>query len=225
MDSFEGFSRKSLTFLRGLENNNNREWFDAHRDEYHRYVAGPMKRLSAAILPMLRELDPGIDPRAYRHISRLNRDVRFSNDKSPYWTSPWMAFRHPLKEWYRAPTFFFEFHGTGFSYGMNMYAPLSATMKQFRDSIDAEPQRFRDTVAFLQKNRTIKIENTQYKRRFPCSHDKSIELWYQSRDIEIVARSEKCDLLFSPKLPDTMLFRFLQLKPLYDYLWSITFVK
>lgn len=81
-----GFSKATFTFLRGLAENNEKAWFDAHRDEYERHVRDPfIEALEAAADataggPL--ELHGG---RAT--MFRINRDVRFSTDKSPYKTA------------------------------------------------------------------------------------------------------------------------------------------
>lgn len=219
---FSGFSPSTLDFLRELKANNNRAWFAEHRSEYLKHLANPLKNLTASLLPMILELDPEIVPSPGRHIARINRDVRFSNDKSPYWTNPWFAFRRPLENWYRAPTWFFEIHETGYSYGMNVYKPYAETMRRFREKIDDDPDRFLDAVAFLKRSRSFKLETEKYKREHPCPHPKSIVPWYQSKDIEVVRRRKIDRLLFSPQLVDTMLDGFVRMKPLYDYLWSVT---
>lgn len=221
-DAFSGFSPSTLEFLRNLKANNNRSWFAEHRSEYRKHLADPLKSLTASLLPMILELDPEIVPSPSRHIARINRDIRFSKDKSPYWTNPWLAFRRPLENWYRAPTWFFELHESGYSYGMNVYSPYAATMRRFREKIDGDPERFLTTTEFLRKSRTFKLKTEKYKREFPCPHPKSVEPWYRSKDIEVVCLRKVDRLLFSPKLVDTLLDGFVRMKPLYDYLWSVT---
>ena len=219
---FSGFSPQTLGFLKDLKANNNRIWFAEHRSEYLKYLANPLKDLTSSLLPMILELDPEIITAPNRHISRINRDTRYSKDKSPYWTNPWVAFRRPLENWFRAPTWFFEVHETGYSYGMNVYKPYSTTMRRFREKIDDDPDRFLHVTAFLKRSRSFRLETVKYKRAFPCPHSKTIEPWYRSKDIEVVCRRKIDRLLFSPKLVDTMLDGFVQMKPLYDYLWSVT---
>lgn len=223
--SFSGFSSLTLDFLRNLDANNNRDWFAEHRKEYQKYLATPLKDLTKTLLPMILELDPEIIPVPNRHISRINRDTRFSSNKAPYWTNPWVAFRRPLENWYRAPTFFFEIHEVGYSYGMNIYKPFADTMRRFREKIDNDPERFLDITTFFRNSRSFKLETEKYKRKFPCVHTKAIESWYQSKDIEIVCRRKIDRLLFSPKLVNTMIDGFIQIKPLYDYLWAVTVLR
>ncbi len=219
---FAGFTPQSLKFFRNLEKNNNREWFAEHRDEYIRLVADPMKRLVVGLAPMIRQLDPHIVTEPGRTISRICRDVRFSRDKTPYWPYLWIAFRHNAKAWFSAPTYFFEIDGSHYSFGMNIYMPSAATMRRFREMIDADPDAFRKIIKPILKNKKFKLESDKYKRRITCDHGAIIEPWYQSKTIAVVMRRDPDETLYSKKLVDLLMNRYVQLKPLYDFLWKAT---
>lgn len=83
---FDGFQKQTQTFLRGLTRNNKKAWFEAHRDDYERYYMEPARQFVVAMGESLVKLDPEItaDPRVNKTIFRINRDVRFSRDKTPY---------------------------------------------------------------------------------------------------------------------------------------------
>lgn len=75
--SFEGWKGDFVGFFRGLELDNSKRYFEAHRKQYETEVRGPMEALTA-------ELSPALGP---VKLFRINRDVRFSADKSPYKTN------------------------------------------------------------------------------------------------------------------------------------------
>lgn len=75
--SFRGFPAEALDFFVELEANNERAWWHANRGRFDAAVKAPMRAL-------LDELDDRYGP--FR-VFRMNRDVRFSNDKSPYKTA------------------------------------------------------------------------------------------------------------------------------------------
>jgi uncharacterized protein (TIGR02453 family) len=81
---FAGFSRQGVPFFQGLALAQSREWFQAHKADYESLWRGPM----TALLTELREPAGKILGRkvAPPKIFRINRDVRFSKDKSPYKT-------------------------------------------------------------------------------------------------------------------------------------------
>lgn len=72
--TFTGFPREAITFFKGLERNNNRDWFQAHKATYEQACREPMQTLIGEL-----KLGPG-------KISRINRDIRFTPDRSPYKT-------------------------------------------------------------------------------------------------------------------------------------------
>jgi uncharacterized protein (TIGR02453 family) len=80
------FPAETLPFLRDLRAHNDKAWFDANRDRYEAGYVEPAKALVEAIAPALDELVPGIvtEPRVNGSIFRINRDTRFSKDKTPY---------------------------------------------------------------------------------------------------------------------------------------------
>jgi uncharacterized protein (TIGR02453 family) len=80
------FPAETLTFLRELGAHNTKAWFDAHRPRYEAAYVEPAKAFVRAIGPALDELVPGIaaEPRVNGSIFRINRDIRFSKDKTPY---------------------------------------------------------------------------------------------------------------------------------------------
>jgi uncharacterized protein (TIGR02453 family) len=83
---FAGFPPESFQFFRELAKNNNKPWFDAHRDVYETHVVGAFRSLLAALEPFLLKLNPEfeISGKTNANFSRINRDIRFSKDKTPY---------------------------------------------------------------------------------------------------------------------------------------------
>lgn len=85
---FSGIPKRTLVFLSELSRNNEKAWFDAHRDDYEQSFIEPAKELVEALAKPLKKLDPKLhaEPRVNGSILRINRDIRFSKDKSPYKT-------------------------------------------------------------------------------------------------------------------------------------------
>ena len=76
-DTFRGWPEACQRFFIGLELDNSKSYFEAHRTVYETAVKGPMLALVASLED---ELGPG-------KVFRANRDIRFSKDKSPYKTN------------------------------------------------------------------------------------------------------------------------------------------
>ena len=84
---FNGFPKSGIDFLRKLKKNNNRDWFQKHKDEYEEDVKFPMQCLIASLREKLRDDIPEIEFNPRRSIFRIYRDVRFSKNKTPYKTN------------------------------------------------------------------------------------------------------------------------------------------
>ena len=88
IDKFEGFFKETIDFFKELKTNNDKLWFDLHRGPYEDYVLGTAKSFIIAMGERLKKLSPTInaDPRTNKSLFRINRDTRFSKDKTPYKT-------------------------------------------------------------------------------------------------------------------------------------------
>lgn len=89
MAAFGGFPKETFAFFSGIAQNNSKAWFDAHRDDYRRFVLEPAMDLVVDLGARLRRLSKDVhaEPKINGSISRINRDTRFSRDKRPYKTS------------------------------------------------------------------------------------------------------------------------------------------
>src|SRR5438552_3702023 len=75
-DGFSGFPPEAFAFFAQLAKHNDREWFQEHKETYETICRDPMKGMLLAL---------GTNP-AKAKLSRINRDLRFTKDKSPYKT-------------------------------------------------------------------------------------------------------------------------------------------
>jgi uncharacterized protein (TIGR02453 family) len=83
---FEGFTQGTFDFLHGLKKNNNKEWFEKHRAEYEGELREPSKQLVGAMSAAFAEANIPLIADQRKSLFRINRDIRFSKDKSPYKT-------------------------------------------------------------------------------------------------------------------------------------------
>ena len=96
---FKHFEPSLLTFLKGLQVNNNRDWFNDHKQQYEDHVRSP----ALAFIEQMEQWIPLISPhyeaspkKTGGSLMRIYRDVRFSKNKSPYKTN--LGFiQHKLK--------------------------------------------------------------------------------------------------------------------------------
>ncbi len=80
------FTEATFTFLADLARNNEKDWFEANRDRYEAHWRAPALDFVTAIADRMRALDPPHKAEAKLNgsLRRINRDTRFSKDKTPY---------------------------------------------------------------------------------------------------------------------------------------------
>ena len=71
-------------FFRELASNNSKAWFDENRSRYERDVKRPFYAMITAWIEAVQPFDPELQASASDVIYRINRDIRFSADKTPY---------------------------------------------------------------------------------------------------------------------------------------------
>jgi uncharacterized protein (TIGR02453 family) len=90
-------SPATLRFFRELKRNNRKDWMDANRDRYRSEVVEPFRALLAELAPHAIQLQPAFDTmgRTGVNFSRINRDIRFARDKTPYHPHMYLTFPDP----------------------------------------------------------------------------------------------------------------------------------
>jgi|SRR5271167_3349302 len=91
------FGKDTFDFFRQLGRNNKKTWMDANRDRYQSSVVKPLRRLLEELTPTILELDDRFDVsgRTGANFSRINRDIRFAKDKTPYKSQMYLKFQMP----------------------------------------------------------------------------------------------------------------------------------
>ncbi len=135
----------TLHFLSELKENNHKEWFEANRKRYEAAKADYLS-LVAAIINGIAENDAPIgqlEPKAC--VFRINRDVRFSKDKSPYKTNMGAGFTKGGKKMLLAGYYFHCEPGASFIAG-GMWMPPAPELKKIRQEIDYNLDSFQGII-------------------------------------------------------------------------------
>ncbi len=184
------FAVEARTFLRELPTHD-KAWFDANRPAYQALVAEPAKALVEAVAADLRnELSPAIVgvPRVNGSISPINRDIRFSADKTPYKD-------HLLFRWWEgeekktAPTLFVRLAADEVGFATGIMLP---SLERWRELVDAEATGapLASAIAELVAETGAEVAGIEYKRvpkPYPAEHPRADLLrckWLQVRWME-----------------------------------------
>lgn len=224
-NTFNGFSPKAVEFLSELELNNDNEWFIENRNTYETFILEPLRSLVTDLGVFMTSIDPYFETRPLvgKTISRIYRDARFSNDKSPLRSAMWITFKRPSSNWRDAPAYFFEITPRSYRYGMGYFNASKSTMDRFREMIDRQPEKFLSATSFFLVQDRFSIEGEVYKRTLDESKSIDILEWYQRRNLYLVCNREIDARLFSGSLMDDLVSGFDLISPLYSYLCALTF--
>ncbi len=80
------FTQDFIDFFKELAGNNHKDWFDDNRKRYHETIKEPFEGFVSELVSALHRIDKSITPNPKNCIFRINRDIRFSKDKTPYKT-------------------------------------------------------------------------------------------------------------------------------------------
>ncbi len=139
----------AFDFLRGLAANNERAWFEANRSTYETAVKQPVAALVAAVTTELTRRGLPLEGDPKRSAFRINRDVRFSHNKSPYKTNIGVV-------WYRQGSskggpgvLYFHLGPAGCFVGAAFWHPEPDILDSIRERIRVHPNRFAEMEAAL----------------------------------------------------------------------------
>lgn len=204
MSTFEGISSAAFRFYAELEENNNREWWLEHKKTYDAEVKEPLTAL-------LSELEPQFGP---AKIFRPNRDIRFSQDKSPYKTAQG-AFA--AKD--EGVGFYVQISADGLLIGGGCHTNTPAQIARFRAAVDApvsgeELQGIVDSVAAA----GFAIEGEKLKtvpRGFDKDHPRAELLKHKSLSAGVEVGEP--EWLSTPAARQEIAARWEVLRPLVDW--------
>jgi uncharacterized protein (TIGR02453 family) len=141
--SFEGFSDETFGFLAELTANNEKAWFEANRVRYEQHYLAPALAFIEALGPRLATELPGnvrYEPRVNGSLFRINRDVRFSRDKTPYKNHIDMWFWQGERKGWESPGYYMRLLPEEMILGAGMHAFSKEGIEAFRRAVVAEEQ-------------------------------------------------------------------------------------
>ncbi len=128
-------SKESLKFLSDLKKNNNRDWFQDNKKRYEKYKVEYHEIIEAMIAAMI-PIDESLQSLTLKDCSyRINRDIRFTKDKTPYKTHMPIWLSEGKKNTNLAGYYIHIEKGASFIAG-GVYWPEAADLKKIRKEID-----------------------------------------------------------------------------------------
>lgn len=130
-------------FFKDLAKNNNKEWFDTNRKRYEQSVKKPFEAFVAEVIKRVQKLDPNVKIEPKDAIFRINRDIRFSKDKTPYkMTASAIVSRGGRKD-HGEPGIYFELGPEHVQIFGGSYEPEKEQLEMIRRKIASDPKAFK----------------------------------------------------------------------------------
>lgn len=219
------FSTEFVDFFKGLAANNSKEYFDDNRSTYHKYVKDPWYNFIEQTVERLSKTEPEIAHLQTKDaVFRINRDIRFSKDKTPYKLHLSAILSPEGRKNMRLPGMYLQL-GIGESWmGGGMYAPDKNDIQAIRTALFNHPKKFNEVViekSFVkhfgevkgEKNKIIPKEFKAAAATNPYLFNKQ---WYYMKEFE---DGEK--LILSSDLLDQVEDHFISGKPFNDFFKGI----
>jgi uncharacterized protein (TIGR02453 family) len=221
LEKFTGFTPETFQFFNDLKENNYKPWFDEHKPIYEKEVLQPIKALVLAITPALYAIDPQMNFRPNKIISRIYRDIRFSNDKSPYKTNLWFTFQRIVQNWENFPGFYAEIGNNGYQYGMGLFMGKKKVMDDFRFKVGLERDHFREITEDLIGKHGYKIGGETYKRTLNNDLPEYFQQWIQVKSVYLYKKFPVGEELYREDFAQFLANEFTLLQPLYEFMIDI----
>lgn len=216
------FSDASFKFLRALAKNNNKEWFNAHKQQYEDSVRQPFLRLLTDLQPDLAQISEHYraDPKTVGgSLFRIYRDARFSNDKSPY--KGWQGARlfHERRKQVAAPSFYLHLQPGQCFVGAGLWHPEPPTQRRVRQFIFDNPGSWKAAAHNPKLRKRFAFEDSEVLSRPPRGFPADFELIDDLKHKNFIFTRMLDDAsMTGPRLRQTLSADLVALAPFVDYL-------
>lgn len=149
MATFDGFPKGCIPYLRKLAKNNERAWFNEHKQDYEDKVRSPALAFIEAMGPELKKQSPhfrAVAKKVGGSLMRVYRDTRFANDKTPFKTNVGIQFRHELGKDVHAPGFYVHIEPGNCFVGAGIWHPEAKVLNAIREFIADNPNAWKQAT-------------------------------------------------------------------------------
>ena len=214
-------SKDTLQFLEDLKANNNREWFLANKKRYDAYKADYHKLISD-LLEVMKPLDASLELLEVKHCTfRINRDIRFSKDKSPYKTHMgiWLPCGSRSSE---SSGYYLQIDKENAFVGGGMYCPMPEQLQKIRKEINffhedlvsiLMEKSFKSTYGNLSRDEKATLKNPPrgYDKEHPAIEFLKLKSFTAIQKFDVNEATQKDFVANVSK-------KMMALKPLNDYI-------
>lgn len=210
----------TIKFLKDLQNNNNKPWFDEHRKIYEAAKAD-LQTMVEQLIPAIGAFDEPVGTLQVKDCTfRINRDVRFSKNKSPYKNNMAAYFSRGGKKASVAGYYFHCEPGKSYAAG-GFYSPLPPELNKIRQEIDYNFEEFKKIITGKTFKKYFKdgVDGIESLIRPPKGYDENnVAIHYLKMKHFIVSKPFTDAELQKKNLVKEVAKVFETMKPMIDFL-------
>lgn len=224
--AFNGFKKEAITFLKDLDKNNSKVWFEDHRHIWQKNILEPNVDFVEEMGETLQILVPTIKaiPKASASLFKIYRDTRFSKDKTPMKDKIGILFWQGTAHRMSSSSFYFFYNKDEYyiASGMRMFKP--PVLKAYREYIK-DAKKAKELVEILEdlKNKGYEINEPKFKR-IPKGIDKDYKYahlaLYGTLNASISQKHD--DKFYSIEIVDYAFSVFEDMKDLQKWLYELS---
>jgi uncharacterized protein (TIGR02453 family) len=210
------FTSEFLDFYKDLAANNNRDWFQSERKRYESFIKKPMEVFVTDLIAAMAKHDKSLVGIRYSDaMFRINRDIRFSKDKTPYKTNSSAAVSASGKKADGEAGLYVELGPEKLALAGGIYMPDKDGLLRIRDAMTKQPKAFMKALedpTFKkiwgsmqgEKNKIIAAEHKEAADAIPYVYHKQFYFWKELPIKHIT----------SDKLMDVIMEHYIAAKPI-----------
>ncbi len=213
------FTADFIDFFKELSQNNNKKWFDQNRNRYEESVKTPFHSFVERMIKKIQADDPEVKITPGESIFRINRDLRFSKDKTPYKTQMSALISRTGKKDKGFPGIFFSMGAANIVIYGGAHSIEKDRLYSIRKYISEHPDTFSKLLTDLvfkdkygrihgDKSKRIPSEFNDAAEKQPLLFNKAF-YYYAKLDIK---------LILDPSLVDIFMDYYLAAKPMREFL-------
>src|ERR1044072_423716 len=211
--------KSGFDYLQKLKKNNHRDWFNDNKAAYQKELE-QVELFAEALLHELNKHDEIETPSGKKSLHRIYRDIRFSNEKTPYKTNWSGNFKRATK--YRRGGYYFHLEPGNSYLAGGFWAPNAPDIKRIRDEIafDAAPLRkILKSKTFINTFGTLQGEQLKTAPKgFEAGHEAIDLLRY--KQFLLIRRFADKEVL-SDRFLNQASSTFKNMRPFFDYMSEV----
>jgi uncharacterized protein (TIGR02453 family) len=213
------FTDEHNKFFKDLAKNNNKEWFDANRKRYEESVKKPFEAFVGEAIKRIARHDKAVAIAPKDAIFRINKDIRFSKDKTPYKLEVSAIVSPAGRKDHSTPGIYFALGPEAVKFYGGCYAPEKDQLERIRTAIVRDPKGFRKVIEAKGFKGLFGKVQGEVNKVLPAEFKEAVKKEPLIANKQFYVGTEKpAKLVSDPKLMDVLMDHYLAMCPFNAWL-------